>query len=283
MSRAWRLNAVLAAAVAALGALVYFMPAREGAVEFPVSTLAAAQVKAIRIERAGAVPVLLEKREAGWFIAAPFAARAEASRVERLLEIVGAKAASRLPAADLARFGLARPEASMTVDGQTFAFGMVNAVTREQYVLSGGAVYVLPPYFGSALPASAADLASRQLFGPAEAPARFELEEFTVEQRDGRWTLSKPSGGLSQDDLIRWVDAWRLASALRVEPHAGSRAPEKIEVQLRSGARITLGVLAREPELVLVRSDEGLVYRLGAASAQRLLSPPGSEAEHRKP
>lgn len=277
------LNALLAAAVAALGAFIYLRPARVGPAEYPLSTLKASEAKSIRIERAGAGPILLEKSEAGWTLAAPFAARADAARVERLLAIVEATATHKLPAVDLARFELERPDVRMTVNGRAFSFGMVNAVTREQYVLTGDSVYTVAPHYATALPAGAADAASRQLFGPAEAPSRIELRQFTVELRDGKWAVVPAAAGLSQDDVIQWVDEWRLAGALHVEPHAGTKAREEIRIQLRSGARFTLGVLAREPELVIARFDERLAYRFRAAAAQRLLSPPRSEAERRKP
>lgn len=276
MSRAGWLNAALAAIVVALGAFMYFRPAGDEAVELPLSGLKPQEVRSLRIERAGTVPVVLARKQDAWFIEAPIAARADDSRVMRLLAVVEARTAHRLPAGDRGRFGLEPPQARIIVDGQPFSFGVVNDITREQYVMAGDAVYALHPRYGAALPESAVQLASRQLFGPGEAPARIALREFAVEQRDGKWTLAPRAADLSQDDYIRWVDEWRLASAVSVEPRAATRAREEIRIQLKNGGELTLGVMSREPELVLARSDEKLQYRFGAGLAKRLLSPPAA-------
>lgn len=279
MSRVGWLNAVLAVSVVALGAFLYLKPAQDTAVDFPLSALKPDEAQSLRIERPGAEPVVLERRRDGWFVTAPFAARADGSRVQQLLAIAQARAAHKLPAGDPGRFGLAPPQARIVVDGQAFSFGLVNEITREQYVMSGNAVYAVHPRFGMALPARAADAASRQLFGPHEVPERFGAGRFTVAQQDGRWTVTPSGGELSQDDLIRWVEEWRLASALRVELRSPTRAREEIRIRLKHGGGFTLGVLSREPELVLARSDGKLQYHFRAELGKRLLSPPAAPAE----
>ncbi|MGH8634055.1 MAG: DUF4340 domain-containing protein [Burkholderiales bacterium] len=273
------LNAALAVAIVALGAFFYFKPAQDSAVEYPLSAIKLDEAKSLRIERAGAAPIVLGKKQGAWFISAPFVARADDLRVQQLLAIVEARAAHRLPAGDRGRFGLEQPESRVIVDGQPFSFGMVSELTREQYVLSGDAVYVVHPRYGAALPVNAVQMASRQLFGADESPVRIALKDFVVEQRDGKWTLAPGTHDLSQDDFIRWVEEWRLASALRVEPRSAARARDEIRIQLKNGAAFTLGVLSRAPELVLARSDETLQYRFRAETGKRLLSPPAARDE----
>src|SRR6185503_14809015 len=227
--RSWRMG-LLAAVVALLGIYVYFKPARAPA-EYPVSPLKAQEIKSIRVERPGdSAPLLLERRPDGWYVAAPFAARADALRAHQLLAIAEAKSSHRLPADDLARFELDRPIAWVTLGGQTFSFGLVNAVTREQYVLSRDFVYTLHPRYGAALPARAAEAANRQLFAADEIPVRVELKEFTVESRNGRWTLTPAAGAVSQEEFTRWVDEWHLAAALRVEPWTRGKPTAEIRV-----------------------------------------------------
>jgi hypothetical protein len=276
-ARSWR-TALLAAVVAVLAAYIYFKPAGEPG-EYPLSALKAQEIRSIRVERPGdAAPLLLERRPDGWYVASPFAARADALRAHQVLAIAEAKSSHRLPATDLARFELDRPVAWVTLAGETFSFGLVNAVTREQYVLSGDFVYTLHPRYGAALPARAADAANRQLFAADEIPVRIELKEFTVEQRSGRWALTPAAGAVSQEEFMRWVDEWHLASALRVEPWTRGKPFAEIRVRLKNGRNLTLGVLARQPELVLVRTDEKMQYHLRGDAAKRLFSPPRPEA-----
>ena len=276
MSRAaWR-NGLLLAAVAVLGVYAYFKPAREAPIEHALSKLGPQQITSIWFERPGSAPLLIERRRDGWHVAAPFRARADALRVHQMLSILEAKSAHRLPATDLARFELDRPVARVAFGGQTFSFGLVNEITREQYVHSGDTVYTVHPRYGAMLPTQPTDAASRQLFAADETPVRFELRDFAVEEREGRWDITPGARDLAQDDFARWVDEWQLVSALRVEPRGKGKSLSEIRVQLKNGGGFTVGVLARQPELVLARSDEELRYHLRSESALRLLAPPAA-------
>ncbi|HKA41987.1 MAG TPA: DUF4340 domain-containing protein [Burkholderiales bacterium] len=276
MSRTAWLNALLACAVAALAVFAYLKPRTGVAPEYAVAPAATGEARSIRIERPDAAPIVLEKREGGWAMTAPLAARADELRVQRLLAIPGAKASSRLAATDLARFELDRPAARVIIDGRQFDFGIVTALSREQYLLTGGAVYTVGLQYGAALPARPADLIDKRPLSPAEMPVRFEFTGYTVAQDGGKWVLKPPGGELSQDDYQRWVDGWRHASALRVEPYAKGKPVAEMRVELRNGAKLAFGELAREPETALLRSDEKLVYYFVREAGQRLLAPPGS-------
>lgn len=279
MSGPWRLNAALLAALVALAAFFRFGPGPETPTEHALSALKPEDAGTIRIERRGAAAIRLERGQDTWFVTAPFAARADALRVQRLLEIAGARAAHKFAATELARFDLERPETRLTIDGQEFSFGMVNATTGERYVMTGDAVYPVNLRYGTALPAAAYDLASRDLLARGEFPVRFQLETFTVELRDGKWRLSGAPGDLSQDDLSRWVEQWRSAAAARVGPLARGKALAQIRIGLKAGGTLTLAVLARGPELVLARPDEQLQYHFLAEAGKRLLSPPQAAGE----
>src|SRR5262245_12521477 len=214
MRRAWLRTVLLAAAVAALGLFVYTKPASVPG-EHALSAVKPGAALAVRLERPRREAVVLEKRGEDWFITSPLAARAEPLQVERLLAIAEAKSPVRLAATDLARFELERPTARLTIDAQSFDFGMVNDGSRAPYVLTGRAVYTVSPRYGAALPATPGDLIARQLLGNNEVPVRVQLSEFTIASDAGKWVLTPATGDLSQDDLQRWVDDWRHASALR--------------------------------------------------------------------
>lgn len=280
MTRPALLNAALAIAVAALGAWVYFKPAKDAPADIaPLSALKSEEAVSVRIERPGAAPVLLEKLSGAWRMTAPFAARSDEQRTLRLLEILGARPVQAFAADDLARFELDRPQARLTIGQQVFSLGMVNSVTREQYLLTNGSVYAVDPRYAAALPANAAEMASHRLFGPGETPVRVELPAFTVEQRDGKWVQLPQARDYSQDDFVRWADEWRNATALLVGPAVKGKVLETIRIQLKQGGALSLGVLAREPQLVLLRPDENLQYHFSPEIAQRLLSPPGGTSK----
>ena len=276
MKKSWLVNAALLIAVVALGWLVYLKPRSDEPVTYPLSALKTGEVGKIHLERTGQTPVVLEKKAGLWFITAPLAAPAEPLQVQRLLAILGARASSRLGASDLARFDLDRPAVRLTVDAQSFSFGTVSTTAREQYVLTGNAVYTVGPGYGAALPADFTQLIGRRLFADGEVPVRFEFSDFAVNNTDAKWVVTPmPSTELSQDDINRWVNDWRLASAMRVEPSGKGKMLGEIKVEFKDGGKLTLGILQREPELVLLRADQNLRYSFFAQTAKHLLSPPG--------
>jgi hypothetical protein len=293
--RSWISLAVLLMSVAALSVWIYHRPKPGESTTHAVSTLKPAQVKRARLEQASpprtaqspaaAQPqgtrVALERDGQTWRITSPFTARAETFQVERLLSVLEARSSVRYPATDLARFGLDRPQATLTVEDQSFAFGAINTTTREQYVMTGGAVYLVGIAFGAALPRSADALLARELLAPGEIPLRFDLPDFAVAFENGTWTVTPAVPDLSADERNEWVDAWRQASAMSVSRIDKPRSTQDIRIALKDGRTLHFGIVKREPELVLVRVDEGTQYLFVPDVARRLLSPPGSSSPER--
>lgn len=278
MKQSWRLNLALLAAVVALGWWAYFKPAAETAA-IRLSALQPRAASSIRIERSGQPAVALQKKNAMWWIVEPLSAPAEPLQVERLLAVAAAEASARLAADNLARFDLDRPLATLVIDGQSFGFGGVSAATREQYVLTQGAVYTIELRYGAALPADVAPLIRRGLFTDGEVPVQFEFADFTLHHRDGKWVLAPQSAELGADDIARWVDQWRQASALRVEVYDLRKPAGEVRIGLKDGRQLALGILQREPELVLLRPDRNLQYTFISGTAKRLLAPPAASAQ----
>ncbi len=174
--RAWLALVALFVLVAALGVWVYVAPAPEKVETWALSTLQRGDVQRISFARGEAsvegardpqrALVVLEREAGAWRITAPFTARAESFQVDRLLALLDARASARLPARELARYGLDPPAARVTLGEQAFSFGGVNQLTREQYVLTNDAVYAVPLSQRTTLPAGADALVARTLFAP---------------------------------------------------------------------------------------------------------------------
>ena len=271
-----RLNLALLAAVIALALAAYFIP-RKKEPELKLSAIKAADAKSIRIEIAGGAPLLLARAATEWKLTAPVNARADSFQVQRLLEILDATSKDRFPAMGLARYALNEPYARVTINQQAFAFGTVNEMSREQYVLSQDGIYPLALRYGAALPKNALQLISRQLFAPDEAPIAFESDGFSLVQQDGKWQLTPPAADLGQDDIVGWVDEWRLATALALLPPSKRKPSATVKLKLKNGAAVSVAVLQREPELVLARSDQAFEYQFVRDAAKRLLAPPAAK------
>lgn len=277
MTRGTWLNVALLVVVAALATIVAFKPRDDAPPSERISSVRADRVRDIRLERKGDLPIHLERRTTGWHITAPLAARADPFQVERLLAVLDAQAIQRLPARDLARYGLDDPLTRIVFDGTEIRYGSINAVTREQYLLSGNAVQVVAARYGALIPANLTQLLRKALFDAGEAPVRLEFSNFTVSEDGKGWRIEPPLRETpSQDDLNRWIDDWRQASALRVEPYAGDGATDTMRVAFRSGKVLALDVIQKQPELILGRADQKLRYYFAAPVSARLLSPPGA-------
>jgi hypothetical protein len=291
--RSWASLAALLVIVIALGAWIYYKPAAKLADTHALSALKSGDVKRIRFERAApadsavrtgesstqaqhsAGTVVIERRNGSWLMTAPVVARAEKFQVERMLPIVEARSAVRYPAADLSRYGLDKPQVTLTLEDQVFAYGAINNITREQYVLTRKAVYLVPLAYSIGLPRNVDALLALRLFDSNEAPVRFELREFSVALRDGTWTVTPSTNDPGPDERHAWVDTWRNATSIRAVRNTKGDSSDEVKVGLKDGRMITFAILQREPELVLLRRDEGIEYHFFGDSGKKLIAPPG--------
>ncbi len=155
----------------------------------------------------------------------------------------------------------------------------INDVTNEQYVATAGAIYLVAPFFGYGIPTEVGKLVSRKLLDDAEVPVAFDFGRYRIARDErGTWTIEGASPAqqgkaLSQDDFNRWADEWRFTSSLGAEPRRGARGREHLVVQFRDGKKVAMEIVQKQPEFLLVRSDENIQYRFGAAVGRRLLDP----------
>jgi len=274
MKRGWLVNFGMLCTVALLAWAAMQVSSRDEAGQSFLSSVRPGEVGRIKLSRPNQAALELQHQERHWIITAPLRAPADEFQVLRMLTILDAKPAARLPAKNLERFDLLEPSALLTVDGIEYAFGGINTVTREQYVKRGDQVYVVDLRHGAALPAQAAALIRRGLLDADENPQAVELPGFIMHNHKGKWVVETSSPDLSQDDLQRYADLWRHAAAATVEPYDGNQSRGTLRIKTSGGKAIEFGILQREPQLLLWRRDNGLQYRFSEAASQALLSTP---------
>ena len=273
------LNLTLIAALVALSLYAYFKPRQDAAPTIKLTLLKRDEETRIVVEPRGAAALKLEKLDGTWRIVAPLNAQADATQVDRLVDIVNAYAKQKLANADLVQLDLSPPQVRVTLNDQAFAFGRVNDITYEQYVAAAGGVYLVPPLYGYGIPTDATKLLSRNLLDAGEVPVAFDFGRYRIIRDDkGNWAAdgefaTAKEASLSQDDFNRWADEWRFTSALSVEPDKSSRAREQVIVRFKDGKAVTMRILQKEPDFQLVRSDNAMRYHFGVAVGHRLLDP----------
>ena len=274
MRKTWFTLGALLASVIALGLFVWLKPPKPHSITYAVSTLKSADARSMRVQRKGKTLAVLEKRGSEWFMTEPLKAPADGFQVLRLLAVLEAKSATQYPSSDLAKFELDAPQTEFIINDQRFAFGAINTVTHEQYVLTQDRVFPVEPRFGAAVPANANALIRRSVLAPGDTPVRFEFNGFSVATDEKKWSTTPPAGDISQDDYNRWVAQWREGSALRSEI-ADNRKPEsEVFITLKDGAKVTLGLVQTEPELVVRRADLGLQFVFVGDVGKQMISPP---------
>lgn len=280
MRKSWITLGALLAGVIALGLFVWLKPPKPQAATFALSALKSADVRTLRVLRKGKSLASLEKRGAEWFITEPVKAPADDFQVLRVLAILDAKSALQYPATDLAKFELEPPQTEIIVNDQRFAFGAINTVTRDQYVLTQNQIFPVALNYGAAVPADADALLRKSVLARGDAPVRFEFGALSTSGTFGvatdgkKWSTTPPAGDISQDDYNRWVAQWREGSALRTEMLDKRKPAREIHITLKEGAKVTLGVVQTEPELVLQRADLGLQFVFTGDIGKQMLAPP---------
>lgn len=276
MRKGWITLAVLFGCVAALGLFVWLTPPKPQQAGHAVTTLKLADAHTLHVLRKGKPVAVLERRNNEWFMTEPLQGPADAFHVARLLAVLDAKSAApySASASELAKFELTTPQTELVINQQRFAFGAINNVTREQYLLAQNQVYPVELRFAAAIPADAATLLRRSVLAPNDTPQRFEFGAFSVSYDGKKWITAPSTGEASQDDFNRWVAQWREGSALRVE-RTDRREPETfIHITLKDGSKISLGVVQREPELVVRRADLALQFVFVGNIGDQMMAPP---------
>ncbi|KPK40993.1 MAG: hypothetical protein AMJ69_00280 [Gammaproteobacteria bacterium SG8_47] len=285
MNRRMRINLVLLAAAVLLAALAYFEPGRSPAPQpRKLTAVSADTVDRIDIERRGNDTISLRKRGEAWWIESPFgvALSANALRVKSLLEISDTVSQSSFPAGgkDLKPFGLSEPEIILRLPGASFAFGNTDALNGWRYVLSENTVHLIADTLYWFLSADSATFVGRQLLPEHATLTALQLPQLRLEQVAGRWSVEPPMPNVSADAIQALLESWRRAQALVVEKAEPHSTGETIRVTLKEAdAPLEFVLIETEPDVVLVRPDVGLRYRLPGSASGDLLSLRQPDAE----
>lgn len=273
----WWLNLALLAVVVLLTLLVILARSPQQPAGPALTAIAPESVTRVELGRPGEPRVVLEKQDGRWRMTEPVAARANDFNVERLFGI--ARAASEWSAAvapgDYGRYGFDSPQARLRFDDEEIVVGSPHPLHAQHYVLHRDAAHLIASRHLAAAFYTYTDFLDSRLLEEDLRPVAFRLPGFTLALEDGAWRREPPDEELSSDRLNDFVAHWRNARALSVQRHTGTPAHEWVEISVERAGRtetLKLGILSRQPELVLLRPDEGLEYRFPEATGRRLLN-----------
>ena len=274
MKRQLWINLGLALGVVVLAWLVFFKSEQlADAGLHKLSNVKAAQVENISIHVANQPPIALVKKQNTWFLTEPLNARADPLRVESLLGVLTAQSEKRFAAKDLVRYELDKPLAQLQLGTQSFAFGGVQPLSNQLYVLTNDAVYLISPVYFLDVTKPATALIAKQILAPEEVPVAFEFPHYTLTREEGTWRKKPSADTFTQDSANAFADEWVQAQATSVQPATSLASAKLVRISLQSGKTLRVLFARADNVLLLLREDEGLLYRFPTAAGNSLLQP----------
>lgn len=278
MKNRWLLNLAIALVVGALALVAVLKPGSKAPPPNPpLTTLMPDAIQHIRIQRPKQPEVALDKQGDDWRLTAPRSARANNFRVDELARLAATPVSVRFPAVpgELDKYGLDHPQATVLLNGTEIRFGAMHPLQNELYVLCGNQVQLVPAATLRAALTPPDDWLSPALLEDKLKLLSLRLPGFSLKQNaQGAWVRTPALKELASDTVNRFVDEWRLARALSVTSWSGKPFQQRVAISVADGDKsrvIEFGILARKPELVLVRLDEKLEYHFPEESGSRLL------------
>jgi preprotein translocase subunit YajC len=293
MKKRWLLNLLMLLVVAGLVTFLYLRPQADnsGPKQYEVSTLKLADFNAIEVVFPTQKPTSFEKVDGLWHMTSPYKSRADQVLVQRILAIIAAKSTEKLPATDLAKYGLDNPELRLKLNKVTgieeFIFGTFNSITEEQYVAYKDGVYLLPGSYSEAASTQPIELIDKNPLSIKEAKSisgfnfahleQWEEVGLNVDIADGKWKVNVPKAKPTQDELNEWLEfSWKQAQAKQVELYSPDSKSTYVsfEVKLNDGTKVRFEKIQESPELLLGRPDEGILYHFNNDVGFTMLNPP---------
>jgi len=310
--RGLKLNLLLLAVVVLLATIALYEPGIETTA--PPQTLlplSAEEVNEIGIRNGEQRAIILKRdSEKVWQMVEPVQVAANRYKVDTVLAILKQQPTNRFAVDEqkLAKYGLQNPQVELLLNGKhRLIFGAQTALNNERYLRIGDEIErcreaKMPQAQGCAEVSTIKDIAyypvaslytnfiaSRLLPEGAKIDS-IQLPEFRVAFKEGGWTLEQSAKAppvaraVGADQLAQWLDGWRYASSVDIEPIADDsyRADQldEVVITLHSGEVLRLTIFINEDDtLVLGRPDLGIEYHMSDSQRDLLLSPPQPEPQ----
>ncbi|MGQ0700653.1 MAG: DUF4340 domain-containing protein [Panacagrimonas sp.] len=269
------LNLVLLAAVAGLGAAVWFGEKKEEKGP-PLTALKQDAITRIAVEHPGKPAIRLEKKDGKWNLTEPVKGPTDPFEVNGILSLAELEVKSKLDSGvNKAELELEPPKYSVTLDDVRIDLGGAEPIKFRRYVKSGDMIGLVDDPPSAALDADFSDLVAKTLVPESAALTKIELPGLLLEKNaDGAWT-SPQQGEATPAQVAALAEGWKNARALwnAADPPEGSKGDE-VKLTLADGQVIALIAQARDPQLILARKEMGVRYTLSKLMAQELFEIP---------
>lgn len=286
----WTVNVVLLLVVVAGSFYAWNIsqkePVNDNRIE--ISNLKLSDFSKIDIEFPSRQPTQFHLTDKGWRMLNPYKARADELYVYRILGILATTSPVKLPADELEKYGLAKPELKITFSNKeeevTFLFGTYNPVNEDQYILFNDHVYLISGGFSETATFQPLELIDKNPIARFEKIKGFDfsrLEQWQenrlrVNKSYNEWSVEGDNVSVESIQMDDWFEiTWEKLIATSVEPYKmDARIGYKsFDITTEDDHKITFYRIQESPELTLFRKDEGLLYRFPGDLGFTMLNP----------
>jgi hypothetical protein len=283
MKSRWIINILLLVAIAILSLVAHFRPGIDQQAEaIPITGLKKDQLRRIHINRPVREDLVLLKNTSGhWDIERTPTLPTESLQVNSLLRLAEQKAVRSYSASELelSQLQLEPPYATVFLNDTAVEFGNLEPIEGLRYVRVADRVHLIPDIYIQLIELSYTQFVRRRLFEKGTRIAAITLPGLSIRKADQSWEV-EPDQEISSDDLQAFTQRWQDATSLNVQTAAEMESKEIVEITLADNAGSTNFLIAsREPELVLVRTDLGIQYRMGNTANELLALTPSTTEE----
>ena len=285
MRRRVVLNLSLALLVAGLGLFVALSPpGKKPALQPPLVSNAPAAVNSIQVERAGKPALHFTRTGDAWTLREPIVAPAHPRRIQALLAVPTLPVAAKIEIgrADLARFDLDPPLATLRLNDVAFEFGATEALNGWRYIRYQQQLHLVPDTVYLQMTQGADFFIDTRLLKEGLRPERIAAPQRTVWLQDGTWR-SDPEPATDEPPADTIAPAWEAAQALAVRVGADLDGGQRITLTFAQGITVEFDFVAQAGNPVLLRRDLNLQYHLDAEQARRLMLVPGAVPDSSAP
>jgi len=261
---------ILLLALAAIAWLKPGQPIREQDALVPIGI---ASIDSIRIERAQAKTIELNKHQQ-WRLTAPIKANALAGKLERLLRISQIKPVSSYPLdpESMQRFGLQPAVAKIYFNDVEVLIGHTESVNSRRYASSGGQLHLLDDTFLHHLTAPLSAYIDNRLLADGSQLIALQTASLNLQRGDDNsWQNTfLPAQSVSADAVQILFDEWRFARAISVNEQLSTETGESIRLQLSSQQVIQFNLIRQQNKVLLVDNNTRLAYQFSLDKYQQM-------------
>lgn len=244
-----------------------------------VTTLTGEGISRIQVTRMTRDPLLFTRAADSWMLTGSHEIPASGMQMRLLLALLEARALRSYPAdsLDLEAVGLAPPQATLILGDNRFEIGLTDPLDGLRYIKTGDTVVLVPDQYQHLINAGWPSFAERRLL-PADAQVtRLQLPTLTLSlSADNQWQMDPAVPAIRSSALQTLVSNWEQATAYYVRAYQGNTAADtgtdtiRID-QSNTAEALTFHILARTPELILARPEQGIQYHLKRETGDSLL------------